>query len=197
MTTATAGFRLVPAESSLLVIDVQEKLLPAIPQTPRLLLNTTFLLDIAKLYDVPVCVTEQYPQGLGPTAAALAAKLPTHRPAKQAFSSCAVPEVVAELQAGGRPAVLVVGIETHVCVLNTVLDLLDMKFRVAVVADAVAGRFALDHDLALRRMERAGALLTTVETVAFEWTASAAAPQFKTVSKLVQQRSTQLAGIAS
>jgi nicotinamidase-related amidase len=189
--------RLRAAESALLVIDVQERLLVAIPQAPRLLLNLTFLLDAARLLDVPVLATEQYPKGLGPTVPAVAERLPAERPAKVAFSCAAVPEVVSGLHDRGRSAVLLAGMESHVCVLQTGLDLLERGLQVFVATDAVAGRFALDHDLALRRLERAGAVPTTVETAAFEWLGTAAAPQFKAVSALVQERMRRLRELPS
>jgi len=192
-----SSFRLRPAESSLLVIDVQEKLLPAIADTPRLLLNIGFLLDAARFLDVPMIATEQYPAGLGSTAAVLAERLPAERPAKLDFSCCGVPELVARLRQGERSSVVLCGIETHVCVLQTALDLVDAGLDVAVAADAVAGRMALDHEIALRRMERAGALVTTCETIAFEWLGTAAAPQFKAISGLIRQRSKAVAGLTS
>ena len=190
-------FRLRPAESSLLVIDVQEKLLPAIAETPRLLLNIGFLLETARLVDVPTIATEQYPAGLGGTAAVLAERLPAERPAKLDFSCCGVPNLVARFRQGGRSSVVLCGIETHVCVLQTALDLCDAGLNVAVAADAVAGRLALDHELALRRMERAGALVTTCETITFEWLGTAAAPQFKAISGLIRQRSKALDGLTT
>jgi nicotinamidase-related amidase len=192
-----SSFRLRPSESSLLVVDVQEKLLPAIPTTPRLLLNIGFLLDASRLLEIPARATEQYPSGLGPTASVLAERLPAQRPAKLAFSCCGIPDLVARLKQGGRSSVIVCGIETHVCVLQTVLDLLDAGLKVAVAADAVGGRLALDHELALRRMERAGALITTCETVVFEWLGTAAAPQFKAVSGLIRQRTRALATLTA
>jgi nicotinamidase-related amidase len=183
--------RLSATDSALLVIDVQDKLLPAIANSAELLTNLTFLLDVARLLDVPILATEQYPKGLGPTAAAVAERLPALRPAKVAFSCAAVPEVIDALDRRGR-SVVVAGIESHVCVLQTTLDLLHRGLTVFVAADAIAGRFSRDNELALRRMERAGAILTTVETTAFEWLGSAGAPQFKAVSALVQERMRRL-----
>ena len=193
--SAASSFRLRPPESSLLVIDVQEKLLPAIAATPQLLVNISFLLDAARLLDIPSLATEQYPAGLGRTAAVLAERLPAERPAKLDFSCCGVPDLVARLRQGSRSTVVLCGIETHVCVLQTALDLLETGLKVAVAADAVAGRLPLDHDLALRRMERAGALVTTCETVVFEWLGTAAAPQFKAISGLIRQRSRAVAAL--
>ena len=185
-----------PADTALLVIDVQEKLVPLIRGADALVRNIAFLLDAAHLVRVPVLATEQYPRGLGPTVAALRQHLP-ERPDKVGFSCCAVPSLVEQLRRGGRAKVLLAGIETHVCVLQTGLDLLAQGFQVAVAADAVAGRFALDHDLALRRLERAGAVLTTAETAVFEWVGTAAAPAFKAVSALVQERARRLSELAS
>jgi nicotinamidase-related amidase len=174
-------------DTALLVIDVQEKLLPLIPQGAALVRNVAFLIDAATALGMPVHATEQYPRGLGPTVPELAARLPT-RPDKTAFSGCAVPGLVEALHRAARPKVVVAGMETHVCVLQTALDLLALDFRVFIPVDAVAARFAIDHDTALRRLEQAGAVLTTVEGCAFEWVGGSAHPQFKAISKLVQDR---------
>jgi nicotinamidase-related amidase len=175
------------ADTGLLVIDVQEKLMPLIPAGDRLVRNIAFLLDAAKLLGLTVQATEQYPKGLGPTVPDLAGRLPV-RPDKVAFSSCAVPAVADTFRRAGRPKVVLTGIETHVCVLQTALDLLAQDFRVYLPVDAVGSRYAVDHESALRRLERAGAILTTAETAVFEWTGSAAAPQFRDISRLVQER---------
>jgi nicotinamidase-related amidase len=174
-------------DTGLLVIDVQEKLLPFIPDAAALVRNVAFLIDAARLLDMPVQATEQYPRGLGPTVPELAGRLP-ERPDKVAFSSCAVPAVVEAFHRGARPKVVLAGIETHVCVLHTALDLLALDFRVYVPADAVSARYRLDHDVALRRLEQAGAVLTTSEACAFEWVGGAGHPRFKVVSRLVQER---------
>jgi nicotinamidase-related amidase len=179
--------QMTPADTALLVIDVQEKLVPKILGADALVRNIAFLVEAARLLGVPVQATEQYPKGLGPTVAALRPHLP-ERPDKVGFSSCAVPSVVETLRRGGRTKVLLAGIETHVCVLHTALDLLALDFRVYVAADAIGSRYALDHELGLRRMERAGAVLVTAETAVFEWAGGADHPQFKAVSRLVQER---------
>ena len=174
-------------DTALLVIDVQEKLLPMVLGADALVRNTAFLIDGARLLEMPVQATEQYPRGLGPTVPELARRLP-ERPDKVAFSSCAVPSVVEQLHRLARPKVVLAGIETHVCVLHTALDLLALDFRVYVAADAVSARYRVDHDTALRRLEQAGAVLVTSETCAFEWVGGAGHPQFKAVSRLVQER---------
>ena len=179
--------QMTPADTALLVIDVQDKLLNLIPGRAALVRNIAFLIDAAKLVQIPVAATEQYPKGLGPTTADLAKRLP-ERPDKTAFSSCAVESVVEGFRRAARPKVLLCGMETHVCVLNTALDLLALDFRVYVAVDAVASRYAVDHEVALRRMEQAGVVPVTVETAAFEWCGGSGHPQFKHISKLVQER---------
>jgi nicotinamidase-related amidase len=134
-----------------------------------------------------VQATEQYPKGLGPTVPELAERLPV-RPDKVAFSCCAIPSVVDNFKRAARPKVVLAGIETHVCVLQTALDLLVQNFRVYIPVDAVGSRFAVDHEQALRRLDRAGAVITTSETAVFEWVGGASSPHFKQISKLVQDR---------
>jgi nicotinamidase-related amidase len=184
--------RIAADNTTLLIVDVQEKLLPLIPETPRLMLNAEILIDVARLLDVPIRVTEQYPQGLGPTAEPLAAKLPQARPAKKAFSCCGADGLVASLDRPHRPWVLLAGIETHVCVSQTAFDLLAAGFHVILPADALASRFTMDHDYALQRLRTMGAVVTTVEAVTFEWVRTAGHPEFKAFSKLVQERARKL-----
>jgi nicotinamidase-related amidase len=117
----------------------------------------------------------------------LAKRLPV-RPDKVAFSCCAIPEVAEGFRRAARPKVVLAGIEAHVCVLGTALDLLAQDFRVYLPVDAVGSRTPLDRDTALRRLERAGAILTTTETCLFEWVGGASHPQFKAISQLVQER---------
>ncbi len=184
-TQMTAG------DTALLVIDVQQKLMVKIPAADRLIANIGFLIDAARLLDVPVTATEQYPKGLGPTVADLARRVPA-RPDKTAFSCCAIPSVVEGFRRGARTKVLLAGIESHVCVLQTALDLLSLDFRVYIPTDAVASRYPVDHDMALRRLEKAGAVLTTAETAVFEWTGGSSHPKFKPISALVQERMKRL-----
>jgi Isochorismatase family len=184
--------RISAADTVIVVIDVQDKLLALISQSPTLMINLTFLLDSAKLLGVPVLSTEQYPKGLGPTTAKVAERLSKPIPEKTTFSCFGAAEFTKQVADIGRSTALVVGIETHVCVMQTVLDLLERDFRVAIPIDAVAARDTVDHDAALHRLERAGALLTTSETVIFEWLGSSSSPAFKAASTLVQERSRRL-----
>jgi nicotinamidase-related amidase len=179
--------QLSAADTGLLVIDVQEKLLPKIQGAADVERNIAFLVDAARALAMPVQCTEQYPRGLGPTVPELARRLP-ERSDKVAFSCCAVPTVLETFRSEARPKIVLSGIETHVCVLHTALDLLALDFRVFVAVDAVGSRYRIDHDTALRRLEGVGAILTTTETCLFEWVGGAGHPRFKVVSALVLER---------
>jgi nicotinamidase-related amidase len=173
-------------DTGLLVVDVQEKLIGLIPGHLEIVFNIRRLLDGAAVLGVPATATEQYPKGLGPTVPELADRL-GKIPAKLAFSCGEVPGVLREWANAGRPKVLVVGIETHVCILQTVLDLLAEGFRVYVAVDAIGARGHIDHRTALRRMALAGATLTTTESALFEWCERAGTPEFKQISALVKE----------
>jgi nicotinamidase-related amidase len=173
-------------DTALLVVDVQEKLLPLVPRHASIAWNIRRLVDGATALGVPIYCTEQYPKGLGPTVAELTGKLP-QRIAKLSFSSATCSEIVAALDADRRHKVLVVGIEAHVCIQQSVLDLLAGGFRAYVAVDAIGARHEIDYQTALRRMDSCGATLTTTETALFEWCREAGTPQFKTISALVRE----------
>jgi nicotinamidase-related amidase len=176
-------------DTSLLVIDVQEKLLAAMADKEGIAWNVRRLLDGAKVLEVPVLGTEQYPQGLGPTAPELASRLGAV-PSKLAFSCGGCEEVVASLAAlreRGVCKILLCGIETHVCVAQTAFDLMADGWRVYVAADAVGSRFEPDHRIALQRMDSAGATITTTEAALFEWCQAAGTPEFKQISRLARE----------
>ncbi len=181
--------RLRSESTAIVVIDVQDKLLAKMPGASALVRNVGFLVDVAKLLDVPVMATEQYPKGLGPTTVEIAVRLTPPVPAKTSFSCCGADTFLEELEMLRRPHVILVGMETHVCVAQTVLDVLAAGLHVHLAVDALASRATIDHDTALRRLERAGAIPTTVEAIAFEWLCDSTHPQFKAVSKLVIERS--------
>ena len=181
---------LSPTDTVLVVIDVQERLVPAMKQGPLVIWNTRRLIDGAKLFGVPVIVTEQYPAGLGSTMPELAAVLPENTPVfeKKAYSACLVPEFVDVLRSRETiRKVLLTGIESHVCVLQTALDLLSLGYEVHLATDAISSRFAFDYDMALRRLESSGVMLTTTESALFQWCRTADAPQFKELSRIVRE----------
>lgn len=177
--------RITASSSVLVVIDVQEKLLAKMPLGAELVRTTCFLLDVAKLLNVTVLATEQYPKGLGPTAPEIAKRLSTPPAAKTTFSCFGSTEFRDQLRETGCKVVILTGMETHVCVLQTALDLLAEGLTVYVCVDALTSRNPGDYNTALQQMTNAEAIPTTAETVAFEWLRDAAHPQFKAISKLV------------
>tara|TARA_B100000029_G_scaffold511830_1_gene606875 strand:+ start:189 stop:908 length:720 start_codon:yes stop_codon:yes gene_type:complete len=184
--------------SRLLVVDVQERLLDHIPVSELLVERCRRLIRAAQLLGIPVSATEQYPVGLGPTSAVLSSLLVegegvpdgvSRIPEKQRFSctECLGWGPASEV-ADGRQQVVVCGIESHVCVMQTSLDLLASGFRVFVPADAVASRHKLDWTTALSRLRDAGVVVLTTESVLFEWCEEAGTDEFRAISRLVTGR---------
>lgn len=174
---------LVSADASvLLLVDLQERLVPALHDGPAVVAAAGRLARAAAILGVPVRATEQYPKGLGPTVPELAGHPGL---AKTAFSAVADPGF-ARLLPDGAEEVVVAGAEAHVCVLQTVLGLLAQRRRVLVVADAVGSRRPLDRDAALDRVRRHGAEVVTSEMVLFEWLRDSTHPRFREVHALLR-----------
>ena len=169
--------------TALVVVDVQEGFRKAIPDFERVARATATLIEGASIIGVPVVLTEQYPKGLGETAAEVAEHLPegTDPLEKVVFSAADADG----FDLGGRDQALVCGIETHVCVNQTVLDLLDAGTEVQVAEDAVGSRTEENKRIGLHKMESAGATLTSVETALFELLGRAGTDEFKQVQKLI------------
>jgi nicotinamidase-related amidase len=175
------------ARSALVVVDVQEKLLPAIHEHERVVRETVRLLEGAALLRVPTLVSEQYPAGLGPTVAAVrAAAGAAPVVVKTSFSCADEPKFLEALRRLDRDQIVLVGIETHVCVLQTAADLVARGFRVIVAADAVSSRTAENRETALARLARFGVDVSSVEATLFEWTRRSGTELFKAVSRLVR-----------
>lgn len=173
-------------DSRLLTIDLQERLMPVINEGDSVIARTVTLVTAARLLDIPVTATEQYPRGLGPTVPLLADLLPD-RQEKTEFSCLNTLDWNRDgSDPSGRFKVVVAGVEAHICVQQTVLDLLAHGFRVYVVADAVGSRRTLDRDTALQRMALSGAVITTTEAVVFEWCERSGTDEFKAISRLVK-----------
>ena len=175
-------------DSMLLVVDIQTKLIEFIQHHRKIVWNSRRLLDAAKLFSVRVAATEQYPQGLGGTVPELASAFDSVS-AKTRFSCGECSTLFSELLRDGIRQIVVVGIESHVCVQQTVLDLQSAGFEIYVVVDAIGARYDLDHKTAVRRMEMSGAYLTTAESVMFEWCESSKDPHFKSLSQLIREPS--------
>ena len=176
-------------DSLLLVIDLQERLAAAMDQDAlqRLTRNVAILLDSAQELGLPVLVTEQYVKGLGPTLPALREKTANARYIEKiSFSCCGNDDFMAALNATGKQQIIVCGTETHVCVQQTVLDLLRAGYTVHVVKDAVLSRSPDNRQTALEAMTLAGAIPTCTETVVFQWLKVAGTETFRKLSKLVK-----------
>lgn len=173
------------AKSLLLLVDMQERLVPAMADAADVTGRCGILLSAANALGVPVLASEQYPKGLGPTIPDLAALAP-RRLEKLEFSAYANSAIKDELARADRLQIVLAGVEAHVCVLQTGLELIAAGFQVFVAADAVASRRPESREVALHRIARAGATLITAEMALFEWLRSAAAPEFRAISKLVR-----------
>lgn len=176
------------SETGLLVVDAQEKLLEVIPRRAEIVWNIRRLLDAANTLGVVTAATEQYPDKLGATAPELKERL-GKIPDKLAFSACACSSIFENWRSTGLYRVLVVGIETHVCVMQTALDLAADGWMVYVAVDAVGARRDVDHETALRRLESTGIVLTSTEAAMFEWCRVAGSPEFKKISALAKESS--------
>lgn len=175
-------------QSALLVVDVQEKINAVMIDREFLLKNIVKLIRGCRILSVPVFLTEQYPKGLGPTEAAVREALGTARPLqKMTFSCCGAADLLSSLKRKRVRQVMVVGIEAHVCVQQTALDLLAHDFQVHVIRDGISSRKTTDAEAALNRMQSAGAVLTTTEAALFELLEKAGTYQFKEISELVKE----------
>lgn len=178
--------RLDRTRASVLVVDVQEKLIPVMWNWAPVEKYLKALIQTAKELDLPLIATEQYPKGLGATIPALREMLPASPLVKMHFSCGADPEFAKALAATGRRQVIVAGIETHVCVFQTVRDLVEQGYETFVCADAVTSRFEEHRRVALAQMHDLGAVVTSAETAIFDLLHLCGTPEFKRVSPLVR-----------
>ncbi len=175
---------LCSATSVLVIIDFQSRLMPAIEDGKVAVANAERLVRAAEMFAVPVLFTEQNPKGLGTTLPGLACHTETSALHKMTFDACKAPAFFGAL--GNRRDVVVAGCEAHVCVLQTVLGLLDADRRVYVVRDAVGSRLTESKETAIERMQCHGAEAVTTEMVIFEWLGTAAHPYFRDAVALIK-----------
>lgn len=169
--------------SVLLVVDVQRKLLPAIHEQEQVLAHCVWMIRAAQKVGVPVAASVQYPKGLGALAEPIEALIPAEAIATKNHFSCVAAGCLPGLPGADRAQVVLVGVESHVCVLQTALELHEEGKEVFVVADAVGSRRPADRDLALARMRQEGVRVVSREMVVFEWLKEAGTPLFKEVSR--------------
>ncbi|MGD9509067.1 MAG: isochorismatase family protein [Geminicoccaceae bacterium] len=173
-------------DGALFIVDVQTRLAPAMPDPEATIARAAILLAAAERLEVPIVVSEQYPQGLGHTDGRLPLPRTARVFAKTTFSAMRDPAILAHLESLGRRQIVLCGMETHVCVLQTALDLGPCGFRPAVVADAVASRSPERRRLGLERMAAAGIAVVDSEMVVFEWLGAAGTPAFRELSRLIR-----------
>ncbi len=177
-------------QAALVVVDIQEKLVPAMNSRVcgDLIHHVELLLEGFAALELPVIATEQYSKGLGHTIDKLVDATRQSCIEKTCFSCCGEPDFLAALERSGAKQVLLVGMEAHVCVLQTVLDLLDRGYVVHLVRDAICSRFKTDYEAAVASAAAAGAVITTTETALFQLVGDAKNPGFKAVSQLARRR---------
>jgi nicotinamidase-related amidase len=177
-------------DATLVVVDMQEKLMSAMPEAESGLAvkNVKILLEAARILNIPIHVTEQYPKGLGSTIGEIkeSAGEEFHPIEKLVFSCARSPEFMEELKGFERSSVILCGVETHVCVLQTAIDLVNDGYRVYVPADAVVSRKELDWEKGIELMDKAGAVVGTTEAFLFQLLERAGTDEFKQISKLVR-----------
>ena len=180
--------RIKKEQTAALVVDIQEKLFPVIASKEDLLANCIKLLKGLQILDIPVIVTQQYTKGLGDTIPEIRSLVPDFSyTEKRDFSCCGEQDVMIRLRELNAHHVIIFGIESHVCVLQTALDLKDSGFNPVIIMDAVSSRFPVNMELAKERFRHEGIMMTSVESILFELTVSSASPEFREISGLAKQ----------
>ncbi|MBP3384488.1 MAG: hydrolase [Firmicutes bacterium] len=174
-------------DTLLVIIDCQTKLMPAIKDNDEIEETVVKLTKGAKVLDLPVIVTQQYTKGLGPTVDSLNEILGEYEPVeKTSFSACGAPEFVEAIKAAGKKNILMTGVETHICVEQTTLDLLEAGYNVYLIEDCVGSRKKHDKKIACQRMAAAGAVVTTYEAALYEILRGAKEEGFKAISAIIK-----------
>ena len=180
-------FFLEKSEAVLVIVDIQERLAAVMGKRKKVVDNCLHLIELSKLLDIPVILNEQYPKGLGPTVSEIKEALHPYEPLeKVTFSCCKGPSFIDRLSATAKKKIILVGMETHVCVLQTCIGLLEAGYRVHAVSDATCSRTKEDFDTAIEFMRDAGAVITCTETVLFQLLEKAGTEEFKIISKRIK-----------
>jgi len=179
--------RILKDQSILVVVDIQERLFPHMYDDDRLENNCTRLISGMQILNIPTLVTEQYSKGLGSTIEPLKNILNQYEPIeKMSFSCCGIESFSNSLKKLNKKYVLLCGIESHVCVLQTALDLLEQEYQPVLIEDCVSSRKENDKNMAVARMRQAGVIISTYESILFELCEISGTDQFKAISKLVK-----------
>lgn len=179
--------RIIKEQAVGLIIDIQERLVPHIADHEELIRNVEILLRGLSVLEVPLLLTEQYRKGLGETVSPVRESVKRYEPLeKLSFSCCDDPQFLGKLNSLNRKFVIICGIESHVCVLQTTIDLLEAGYLPVVIADCVSSRKLADKEIAIQRMRQEGAIISSYESVLFELARVSGTDTFKAISKLVK-----------
>jgi nicotinamidase-related amidase len=179
--------RILQNETAAVVIDIQEKLFPHIHEGENILQNCLKLIEGLQILSIPIIITQQYTRGLGQTVPSIIHKFPEfHYIEKISFSCYEEPVFAEQILTLGKPNIILCGIESHVCVLQTCIDLLKAEYIPVIVEDCVSSRKPNDKRMAIERMRQEGAIITTVESLLFELTRRARTDMFKSISGIVK-----------
>jgi len=175
------------SDTILLIIDIQERIALVMKEKDKIVKNTQHLIELAKMINIPLVVTEQYPKGLGRTVSELQSSIPGYKPIeKTTFDCCGEPSFLSEIKKFGKKKIIVTGMETHVCVLQTTTSLLQAGFVTHVVQDAICSRTRENWQTGLAFMHDAGAVVTCTETVLFQLLRVAGTEEFKKISQRIK-----------
>lgn len=174
-------------EAVLVIVDIQEKLAAVMTEREKVIANCLHLIEASKLLDIPVIITEQYPKGLGPTVREIKEAIVSHAPLEKiTFDSCREPTFTSQITATGRKEIILAGMETHICVLQTCIGLLKEQYDLHVVNDAVCSRKKENYGTGIEMMRDAGAVITCTETVLFQLLEKAGTEEFRIISKRIK-----------
>jgi nicotinamidase-related amidase len=180
-------FFLTKNDAILVVVDIQERLAAVMSEREKVIANSLHLIEAAKLLHFQILLTEQYPRGLGTTVPEIRDALPSYKPIeKLMFGCCGEPRFMEAIASTGKKKVILCGMETHVCVLQTCLGLLEDAYTVHVVKDAVCSRTEENYRIGIGFMRDAGAVITGTETVLFQLLERAGTEEFRAISKRIK-----------
>lgn len=175
--------------TTIIVVDIQDKLADLMRDKDQVIRNVSKLMQVSRILNIPVVVTEQYPQGLGKTVPEVRKLMRTAEPIEKISFSCGGSEdFLTALEAMDRPNIILTGMETHICVLQTAIDLVNKGYVVGIVQDAVCSYRDNDMEIAMRRMEREGIFQLTTEMIIYEWLKMAGTEEFKALLPVLKDR---------
>tara|TARA_B100000700_G_C15028382_1_gene849331 strand:+ start:1505 stop:2026 length:522 start_codon:yes stop_codon:yes gene_type:complete len=168
-------------------VDMQDRILQSIPNKDYICWNTRRLIDAAKELNIETCYTEQSPDKLGPSNKFVSSRVQLKAFKKQTFSCISNQELITLLKSNSKKEIILVGIETHICIQQTAIDLAILGFNIHLCVDATDSRKQLDKEVALKKLSQIGIFITTVEAIMFEWCRTSQRKEFKTISNLAKE----------